>query len=278
MARPLRVCLAGALHHVIARGNNRGTIFRTDADCATFIHTLASVVSRYGWLCHGYCLMANHYHLVIETPVPNLPRGMRQLNGVYAQRFNRKYDRCGHLFEARYRAVLVEKETHLLAVCRYVVLNPARAGLCEFPGDWPWSSYRATAGEGPIPSFLSVDGVLARFGPTRMRACERYKEFVASGLAHSTPMDVRGERLGSDELLGDDLGLQWPLDEVPREQWLPTRPALADIFAASNGTPFTTAYRKYGYPLREIAAHLGCHYATVSRRLRREEALLDCKT
>lgn len=278
MARPLRVCFPGALYHVIARGNNRTVIFRVDDDRATFKRTLAAVVSRYSWLCHAYCLMDNHYHLAVETPLANLPRGMRQLNGVYAQRFNRRHDRCGHLFEARYRAILVEKESHLFAICRYVVLNPVRAGLCRRPEDWPWSSYRATAGEGPIDAFLCVDELLARFGATRPEACAHYRDFVACALDDAKPIAVRGERLGSEAFLRDDLGLDGPLDEVPRDQWLPTRPALGEIFAPSNRAPFTTAYRKYGYRLRDIAAHLGCHYATVSRRLRREEALLECKT
>lgn len=277
MARPLRICVPGGLYHVIARGNNREKVFRGEEDGAAFTRTLAESISRYGWLCYAYCLMDNHYHLVVETPLPNLPRGMRHLNGVYAQWFNRRHDRCGHLFEARYRGILVEKETHLLEVCRYVVLNPVRAGLCAQPDEWRWSSYRATAGEGPVDPLLTADPILAQFGVTRAKACARYRDFVASGL-DAGPMDVRGERLGGEAFLGDDLGLELPLEEIPREQRLPTRPALDEIFALPGEAPFTTAYRTYGYRLREIAAHLGCHYATVSRRLRREEALLDCKT
>ena len=119
MARPLRVCSPDSVYHVIARGNARANVFHDDVDRKTFLDTLTLAVERFRWRCHAFCLIDNHYHLVVEMSEPNLPRGMRHLNGVYAQRYNRRHDRCGHLFQGRYRSILVEKESHLLTVCRY---------------------------------------------------------------------------------------------------------------------------------------------------------------
>jgi len=174
VARPLRICIPGAVYHVIARGNTRDFVFLDDADRIAFLDVLARVVERFGCVCHAYCLMGNHYHLVLETPLGNLSAGMRQLNGLYAQYFNRRHGRCGHLFQGRFRAILVEKETYLLAVARYVVRNPVRAGLCREAGEWQWSSYRATAGHVECPSFLCTDWLLSRFAPTRRLAQARY--------------------------------------------------------------------------------------------------------
>jgi putative transposase len=126
MARPLRLEFAGAIYHLTSRGNARQKVFFSDADRELFLSTLAGVVSRYGWFCHAYCLMANHYHLLIETPKANLSIGMRQLNGIYTQSFNRRHNRVGHLFQGRFKAIVVERESHLLELCRYIVLNPRR--------------------------------------------------------------------------------------------------------------------------------------------------------
>lgn len=154
MARPLRLEFPGAVYHVTSRGNSKQAIFLEEKDRKLFLEVLSSGVSRFNWLCHAYCLMENHYHLTIETLEGNLSRGMRQLNGVYTQIFNRRCKKVGHLFQGRYKAILVEKETYLLALCRYVVLNPVRAGWVSRPAEWKWSSYRATAGEVKRPHFL----------------------------------------------------------------------------------------------------------------------------
>ena len=126
MARPLRLEFPGAIYHLTGRGNARQKVFFTDADRELFLSTLTGVVSRYHWICHAYCLMANHYHLLVETPKTNLSIGMRQLNGIYTQSFNRRHNRVGHLFQGRFKAILVERDSHLLELCRYIVLNPAR--------------------------------------------------------------------------------------------------------------------------------------------------------
>lgn len=129
MARPLRLEFPGAIYHVTSRGNARNAIFLDDEDRVLFLACLGAVVTRFGWWCHAYCLMDNHYHLLIETPEGDLSRGMRQLNGVYTQRFNRRHGRAGHVFQGRFKAIVVDRDSYLLELCRYVVLNPIRAGM-----------------------------------------------------------------------------------------------------------------------------------------------------
>jgi putative transposase len=278
MARPLRICIPGGVYHVIARGNERAPIYRDDADRFAFLRMLDRVVDRFSWLCHAYCLMGNHYHLVVETPRPNLPTGMQQLNGPYACWFNERHDRCGHVFQARYRSILVQKDSHLLSLCRYVVLNPVRAGLCPGPESYHWSSYRATAGDARAEAFLTTDWILGCLAGSKSTAQARYRAFVAEGDYEPLGRRVRGERLGGRALLEERFGFEPPLAEVPRVQVEPLPPTLPEIFAGDPDAPVSTAYRRYGYTLRAIAEHLGCHYSTVSRRLRQEEAMRECKT
>lgn len=157
MARPLRLAVAGGIYHVTARGNERKALVRDDRDRARWVDTLAQMVEQYRVRCHAWVLMTNHYHLLLETPDPNLSLAIRHLNGVYTQAFNRRHRRVGHLFQGRFKAIVVEKEAHLLELCRYVVLNPVRAGTVTHPRAYAWSSYRATAGQAPVPVWLTVD-------------------------------------------------------------------------------------------------------------------------
>lgn len=273
MARPLRLCLPDGIYHVIARGNAGGPIYQDDLDREHFLADFAHTVDRHSWLCHSYCLMTTHYHLVVQTPLANLPAGMRQLNGSHATFYNRRNDRRGHVFEARYRSILVEGAQYLLAVCRYVVLNPVRAGICDHPEEWPWSSYRATAGLAPVPGFLTTGAILGELGDTLPAAQAGYQAFVAAGIDDALAERVRGERLGSEGFLRELFGIAPPVPEIPRAHIEPERRALEEIFA-TEAYPIAAAYRRHAYSLREIAAHLGCHYATVSRRLKQEEAAL----
>jgi putative transposase len=295
MARPLRIEFPGGLYHVTARGNGRLAIYVDNSDRERFLAVLASVVARYRVLCHAYCLMGNHYHLLLETPEANLSRAMRQLNGVYSQAFNRCHRRSGHVFEGRFHAQVVDKQSYLRAVCRYIVLNPVRAGLVFHPREWRWSSYAATAGERPVPAFLSVDWVLA-LGETRERAGaeRRYRQFVAAGRAETvTPL----ERDRSSLLVGAAvppqararLGYATTLAEIPRAQRFALRLSLTTIFARVTSrvecdARCASAIRDHGYTMKAVAAFLGVHYVTVSRAVRRGEALAsasgvsDCKT
>ena len=147
MARPLRIEFSGAVYHVTSRGNAREDIYLDDTDRAMFLGVLAEVINCFDWRCHAYCLMGNHYHVLIETPEPTLSKGMRQLNGVYTQRFNRRHDRVRHVFQGRYKVILVKRDSYLKELARYVVLNPVRAKRVQHPSDRPWSSYAMTAGK-----------------------------------------------------------------------------------------------------------------------------------
>lgn len=181
VTRPLRLEYAGAFWHVTSRGNERREVFREDSDRLEFLGILGRTVALFRWRLHAYVLMGNHYHLLVETPEPTLSRGMRQLNGLYTQGFNRRHRRVGHLFQGRFKAILVEKDAHLLELARYVVLNPVRAGLTKSAATWAWSSYRATAGIEKAPPWLDTHPTLESFGSTRSRAIEKYRVFVSEG-------------------------------------------------------------------------------------------------
>jgi hypothetical protein len=219
--------------------------------------------------------MNNHYHLLVETPRAKLSLGMRQLNGVYTQTFNRRHKRVGHLFQGRFKAILVQKEAHLLELCRYVVLNPLRVKSKTRVREWRWSSYRATAGLDTLPEFLTVDWILSQFGQKRGQTQTKYREFVASGLGDRPWKKLRGQIfLGSDEFISRHASRKKDeIREVPRVQRRAVRPTLDQILKKKTGERFVAiAYREYGYRMNEIAQHLGVHYATVSRRLKALES------
>ena len=181
MSRPLRIQYAGALYHITSRGNERKPIYQDEADFRLFMATLEEVCDRFNWVIHSWCLMTNHYHLLVETPDANLSVGMRQLNGVYTVRFNHRHGRVGHLFQGRYKGILVDKSAYLLELNRYIVLNPVRANMVEAPEDWPWSSYRYTLGQCPSPPWLATDATLLLFANDRKVAIDRFTSFVACG-------------------------------------------------------------------------------------------------
>jgi len=274
MARPLRIEYPGAVYHITSRGNARQDVFLDDGDRTAFLEILAKAIDRFHWLCHAYCLMSNHFHLLVETVDPTLARGMRHLNGVYTQAFNRRHARSGHLFQGRYKAILVEKDSHLLELARYVVLNPVRARMVRSCKDWRWSSYRATAGLESASSFLTTKWILSQFAQSPSKARQAYRRFVSAGRSEPVWEKLKGQiYYGSDEFIeqhvpeGSDA-----FREIPREQRLVNRPPIEDIFGAtSEGRAIATAYREYGYRLREIADFLGVHYSTVSRRLKKQE-------
>ena len=274
MARPLRLSFPGAVYHVTSRGNARHDIVADDRDRSQWLSLLAHVVDRYGWLCHAYCLMDNHYHLVIETPKPNLSIGMRQLNGRYTQAYNRRHEQVGHVFQGRFTAILVEKDAHLLELCRYVVLNPVRAKIVSHPRLWMWSSYRATVGETKAPGWLTRDWILSQFGQRGGPAQARYRTFVAEGRGGPAPWEqLTGQiYLGSEKFVAQHQPNR-VIRDIPRRQTQAQRPSLETLFERKGDLEKTIhqAYRQYGYRLADIADHLGVHAATVSRRLKRAE-------
>jgi REP element-mobilizing transposase RayT len=271
MSRPLRLQYPGAVYHLTSRGNARQKIFLDNLDRKTFLSVLGRVVLRCDWLCHAYCLMDNHYHLLIETPKANLALGMRQLNGIYTQSFNRRHRRVGHLLQGRYKAILVQKEAHLLELCRYVVLNPLRVKARDRVDQWKWSSFRATAGLEQAPAFLTSDWILSQFGAKRGKAQTAYAAFVREGLASRPWEDLRGQiYLGDEAFIDRHASGKDELTEVPRAQREGARPALKTLLAKGD-RGILDAYRRHGFTMKQIAAALDVHYATVSRRIHRAE-------
>ena len=281
MSRPLRIEYPNAVYHITSRGNARSKIYKDNKDRELFLEILGSVIKRYNWLCHPYCLMDNHYHIMIETPEPNLSLGMRQLNGVYTQAYNRRHKKTGHIFQGRYKAILVEKEEYLLELCRYVVLNPVRAGIIKRPEEWRWSSYLAAIGKTKTPLYLTVDWILGQFGSKRKKAEKRYAEFVKAGNNKGKPWDeIKGQiLLGEDEFITrfkELLSDKKEIKEIPRRQRYIGRPELAKLFkdrqdSGKRKEAIYQAHIRYGYKLKEIADYLRLHYTTISKAIKEVE-------
>jgi putative transposase len=280
MARPPRLEIENGLYHITSRGNERRFIYRDDRDRLAQLATLAQVVSRFHWLCLAYCQMGNHYHLLIRTPIPNLSRGMRQLNGVYAQRFNTRHGRVGHLYQGRFTAILIQQDAHALKAIRYSFRNPVEARICKRADDWRWSSYRATLGLERTPVFLQPDELLRLLSPSRTRARAALRALVEDDDPVAVPLPTNGNILaGDNDFILTHAALIDRHPEIPRNGWQPLRPPLTELLPTTlDDAAILHAYRYYGYRLREIAAHHGVHYATISRRIRRAEAMLQCKT
>lgn len=234
MPRPPRVQYSGAIHHVIARGNSGSEIFRTRRDASVFLATLSAAVTSKRWQCLAYCLMPTHYHLLVETPDPNLSEGMHFLNTAYAAGFNVTHGHVGHVFQKRFHSELVTRDEHLMEALRYIVLNPVRAGLVGRPEAWDWSSYGATAGISHSHNWLAPERVLTLFAPDPPAARDEYREFVMAGI-----IDRPRDRPSLDQLINDR--------------------AACGVVAARDS---------HGYTQAEIAEHLGVSQPTVSRILR----------
>ena len=276
MARPLRIEYPGACYHVTARGNRRGDIFLDDDDRKKWLELFGKVCRRYNWTCYGYCLMSNHYHLIVETVDGGLSSGMRQLNGVYTQTFNRSHDTVGHVFQGRYKSILVDKDSYLLELSRYVVLNPVRAGMVEDIADWQWSSFPAVAGKSPAPEWLTVDMLLAYFDTNRKQAQMRYQEFVQAGMGCESPLKKINNQifLGDEEFVATHQAMLESiedLDEIPYAHRRPAKKSLSYFVnsCACTKQAMAAAYRSGHYTMKEIAVFFGVHYATVSRAVKK---------
>jgi putative transposase len=284
MARPLRIEFEGAVYHVTTRGDRREPIFVDDADRDRLLSIFGQAMHRFDAEAFAYCLMGNHYHVVVRTRRANLSALMRHVNGVYTQRFNRRHDISGHLFQGRFHSVLVDCEAYLLAVCRYVELNPVRAGFVQSPGEWRWSSYRAHVGrEATLPwleAFVLHSRVLGREPSNdqdRLHAAERYAEFVEAG---------RDERLWATALrqeiyLGDDDFVdrmqerieisRKNMKEIPASQ---RRSSLLDAMAhpETRAESLRRAFVEGGMPMSEIARETRLSPSWVSRLIGQAEA------
>jgi putative transposase len=202
MARPLRIAYPGAFYHVTSRGNERKAVFKSQRDREKFLAYLESATYRYSAVIHSYCLMDNHYHLLMETPDGNLPEIMRHINGAYTTYFNVKRARSGHLFQGRYKAILVEIDEYAKELSRYIHLNPVRADMSARPEEYKWSSYRSYIGECEPPDWLCRDFILKYFGEDQRVSEKKYRRFVSALIAmqYDSPL---GAVVGST-LLGSD--------------------------------------------------------------------------
>jgi len=281
MARPIRIEYAGALYHVTTRGDRREDIYLDDQDRLDWLDVLALTCQRFNWVVHAYCQMTNHYHLLIETVDGNLAKGMRQLNGVYTQRFNKRHDQVGHLFQGRYKAILIQKDSYLLELSRYVVLNPIRAQMVKNLNQWAWSSYMATMGVVTGPKWLDTDWLLGQFGNQRIQAREKYHEFITQGKGLPSPLEETRHQL----ILGDDAFIEQfrdirnvnQLQEFSKSH----KRTLVMTLAEYQNQPTTrneamaNAYHSGAYTMREIAEYFGIHYMTVSRAVKQYEGRDD---
>lgn len=279
MSRPLRIEFPGAIYHVTSRGDRREPIFDDDADRRTFLEVVGAALDRFDACALAYCLMGNHYHLVLHTRRANLSMMMRHINGVYTQAYNRRHRKVGHLFQGRFKAILVDRDAYLLEVCRYVDLNPVRANMIPHPADWPWSSYRAHVGNQEPLSWLdtpSVHGYLlgrdVANGRDSQRAAQRYEKLVEQG------KDVRlwDAALKQQIYLGDDSFIQRMQSllepdraraaEVPRSQRR-TRPDSVQTYlkAYERDEAIVKACREGGHTLSSIAREVGLSVSRVSR-------------
>ncbi|HEX7705001.1 MAG TPA: transposase [Thermoanaerobaculia bacterium] len=275
MARPLRIEFSGALYHVTSRGNERRPIFRSDRDRLAFLDFLGIATERFGWSVTAYVLMTNHFHLVIQTPEPNLSRGMHWLNGKYAGWYNHKHNRSGHLFQGRFKSFLIEKETYCSDVLRYVVLNPVAAKMVERPEDYRWSSYPATAGLCSAPDWLDLDSVHLSFGPDRETAQFEYRNFVLVKIGCEERL---WDKLTNAIYLGSD---EWTkkmrklveskprYDAHPRTQRAVGRPkmhAIIQTISHQAKVPHQTIRSRAGGNLRLLAAWIGWNEGWITLR------------
>lgn len=285
MARPLRIEFENGLYHVTARGNGRAKIFLDPGDRHRWLDLAGEVAERHLWRIYAYCQMDNHFHLLVQTPRPNLSRCMRQLNGHYSQWFNHRHGRVGHLLQGRYHALIVDREAYFLEVVRYMLLNPVRAKMAKHPMRWAWSSYCATVGEVAPPPWLAVTEVLENFGSKPDVARTAFAAFVDAAIPGRSPWESIRQNiyLGDESFVGR---AQTSIDvsrrsaqEIPFAQRSKPPSRLDDYFISSKNqrTAAIAAYAEGHFTMKQIAEYLGLHYSTVSRWLAKS-AMRECKT
>jgi putative transposase len=277
MIRPLRIEFPGALYHVTGRGDRLNSIYRDATDRYVWLEVLDLVCTRFHFVVHAYCQMTNHYHLLVETVEGNLAQGMRQLNGIYSQRVNRRHGLVGHVFQGRYHAVLVQKEAHLRELARYLVLNPVRAGMVEAAGDWHWSSHHFMLDAAGKPAWLDVVWLLGQFGDSPVEAVEAYREFVAAGSEVASPL----ARIQYQLVLGDAVFAARHRGHAQSAGFVAISKAQRRIAAltlpeyqtsiADRDEAMAQAYFSTAFTMAEIGAHFGVSPKTVSRAVKRHE-------
>jgi putative transposase len=263
-------------HHVMARGNGKQQIFINRADYQRFLDLLEASSRRFRVECHAYCLMPTHFHLTLRPGPHPVSRMMQQLNGAYAQYFNWRHRHVGHVMQGRFKGLIVEGDDYLLRLLRYVMQNPVAARLAKVPSAWRWSSYRATAGLAPVPSFLSVGAVWSMFdGTDSRRAQQRFADFVA--IPEVTAPLLAAVFFGSSEFgraLSSKLAPTRSISEFTYRERFADRPPIGALFPEgqdelARARAMQDAFSRHAYTLREIANVLRCHPSTVWRRVRR---------
>ncbi len=263
----------------MSRGDNKQGIFLNDHDRERFFDIYSDIVDRLGWATFAWCLMGNHFHLVVETPDPNLSEGMRLLNGIYTQYFNKNHGRVGHLFQGRFRSIVVEKNRYLLELIRYVVLNPVRSGRIDAPGDWHWSSYRATAGLEECPDWFDPGWILELVSEgvgDRESRRRQYIEFIAQGMVREEDlMDKVCQQIYlGDETFIESVQFKCPPDgsdpDIVTEQRRKPMSFLQEYLRGyrDRREAMAKAYLEGGFSQAEISKHFGVHYSTVSKAVR----------
>ena len=279
MARPIRIEYAGALYHVTSRGDRREDIYLNDADRTDWLEVLGQTCKRFNWVVHAYCQMSNHYHLLVETVDGNLSKGMRQLNGVYTQHFNQRHGQVGHLFQGRYKAILVQQDNYLLELSRYIVLNPLRikTKIVECIGQWTWSSYPAVMRLATAAEWLDTNWLLNQFGKQRKPARRKYHEFIMQGLGLPSPLkETRHQLILGDEAFVEQFRNTKSVDQLRETSMAQKRSqALAlseyETNYKTRNEAMAKAYYSGAYTMREIAEYFAVHYMTVSRAVRQFE-------
>lgn len=294
MARPLRITFPGAFYHVTARGNERKAVFKSIRDRQKFLEYLETATARYNALIHAYCLMDNHYHLLLETPSGNLPQIMRHINGAYTTYFNVKRARAGHLFQGRYKAILVEMDAYAKELSRYIHLNPVRAKLAETPDKYEWSSYNFYIGVKKTPNWLHRDFILGYFGDKVSVAQLGYNKFVSLLVARKYDSPLKEVRasvlLGSQDFIqfikGSYLSDKKPDRDLPALRQLGSRITHPEIFdrvesefgqdpVAARNIKLYLCRKHTGEKLRTIGAQFGIGDAAVAQACKRFKLKLE---
>jgi REP element-mobilizing transposase RayT len=294
MARQLRIEYPGAFYHVYSRGNRKQEIFLSDEDRYFFLKVLGDASEGPGVRFHAYCLMPNHYHLFIETPFGGLSRALHLINTAYTVYFNKKNSRCGHLYQGRFKSILVEAETYARELSRYIHLNPVRAGLVRRPEEYPWSSYREYLGMRTASSWLVTSLILGDSGIPSEKDRDCYARFVLTGMGCDPPSGVgdskRSGILGSPSFI-DRIKAEFLEGQIssrdrerPQLRFYRKRPEIRDILALSEGElgPHSRFVKGLAifickhiveYPIGEIEAFYGMSVSgiyAVRRRIRKE--------
>jgi putative transposase len=285
MPRPLRVKYPGAIYHVMSRGNRKSIIFHDDDDRRFFLTTMARVALLYDVLIDATCLMNNHYHLILETPRANVSDAIRDLNGIFARRSNRKYGQTGHVFGDRYRALLIQSESYLKRAARYVVRNPVRAALVKEATDWPWSSYRSSAGLASPPAWLHTDWIEVVFpAGSPLESRHQFREYVNAPAQRKARLNLMNLALGDARFKARICKLaRRPEPDRPLRRSITQcpRPALAELFEGCEQSRWRrdgliyTARVTHGYRLAEIARFLKIDPSTASKAASRMAAPVD---